>query len=97
MGIDEERERLRPLQGQVLRRSERREVALFLLDDTLWVADFIDGQGELVEAVTWFRFNCGAASAQARRRMALESARPLSDELVARIEALYRSDAERTR
>jgi hypothetical protein len=97
MRIDQERERPGPLQGQVLRRSERREVAIFLLDDTLWVADFVDGQGELVDAATWVRFNCGAASAQARQRMALESALPLSDELIARIGALYRSDAKRTR
>ena len=77
------------LQGQVLRRSRRREVALFLRDDTLWVADFIDGQGEIVDAVTWVRFNCGTtASPQARLRMALESAVPLSEELVARIQAL---------
>jgi hypothetical protein len=94
MRIDQERERPGPLQGQVLRRSERREVAIFLLDDTLWVADFVDGQGELVDAVTWFRFNCGAAaSVQARRRMAFESALPLSDELVARIEALRKGDS----
>jgi hypothetical protein len=95
--IAEDREVSSPLQGQVLRRSEWREVAIFMLDDTLWVADFVDGQGELVDAVTWFRFNCAAASAQARRRMGLESALPLSDELVARIEALYRSGAERAR
>ena len=87
--------RFTPLQGQILRRSERREVAIVLLEDTLWVADFVDGEGQLVDAATWVRFNCGAASAQARRRMALESALPLSDELVARIEALYRSEAER--
>ena|SRR6266567_8519370 len=80
-----------PIQGQLLRLSERREVAIFLRDNALWVADFIDGQGELLDAVTWFRFNCGApASVQARRRMTLESAVPLSDELVARIEALLR-------
>ncbi len=92
MTIDEGREPSSPLQGQVLRRSERREVALFLLDNALWIADFVDGQGEIVDAVTWFRFNCGAAaSTQARRRMALESALPLSDELVARIEALLTS------
>jgi hypothetical protein len=59
MRIDQERERPGPLQGQVLRRSERREVAIFLLDDAFWVADFVDGQGELVDAATWVRFNCG--------------------------------------
>jgi len=89
--------RLTPLQGQILRRSERREVAIVLLEDRLWIADFVDGEGQLVDAATWVRFNCGAASAEVRRRMALESALPLSDELITRIEALYRSDVERTR
>ena len=32
------------IQGQILRRSERREVAIFLRDRALWVADFIDGE-----------------------------------------------------
>lgn len=79
------------IQGQVLRRSERREAAIFLLDGALWVADFIDGRGELIDAATWVRFNCGNASVgQARRRMSLESAVPLSEDLAARIEALLR-------
>ena len=78
-----------PLHGQLLRQSERREVAIFLRDGVLWVADFIDGQGELVEATTWFRFHCAAFSArQARSRMVRESATPLSADLVQRIERL---------
>jgi hypothetical protein len=84
MKIAADRKVSSPLQGQVLRRSERREVAIFLLDDTLWVADFVDGQGELVDAITWFRFNCAAASAQARRRMGLESALPTNWSLESR-------------
>ena len=77
------------LQGQVLRRSERREAAIFVRDDRLWVADFVDGEGRLVDALAWIRFNCGGSSStQARRRMALESALPLSAELIERIEAL---------
>jgi hypothetical protein len=77
------------IQGQILRRSERREVAIFLRDRVLWVADFIDGQGELIDAPTWFRFNCGElSSSHARRRMVLESAIPLSEDLVERIERL---------
>jgi hypothetical protein len=81
-----------PIQGQILRRTDRREVAIFLCDDKLWVADFVDGHGELVDAVTWFRFNCaGASVTQAERRMMLEAATPLSPELAARIEALLRS------
>lgn len=79
------------LQGQVLRRSQRREAVLFLRDDALWVADFVDGRGEVTDAATWIRFNCAAASSrQAQRRMVLESAIPLTDELVARIERLQR-------
>jgi hypothetical protein len=79
------------LQGQVLRLSERRMAAIFLHDGALWVADFIDSQGELIDAITWFRFNCGSLSTwHARRRMVLESATPLSEELVDRIERLHR-------
>jgi len=74
--------------------SERREVAIYLRDDALWVADFIDGHGALFDAATWFRFNCGTpATSYARRRMVHESAVPLSTQLVARIEGLHRSVA----
>jgi hypothetical protein len=77
--------------GQILRRSERRETAIYLRDGVLWVADFVDGHGQLIDAESWLRFNCGAASGQARRRMALESASPVADELAERIEALHRA------
>ena len=36
--------------GQILRRSERRETAIYLRDGVLWVADFVDGDGQLVDA-----------------------------------------------
>lgn len=82
------------IQGQMLRRSARREVAIYLRGGALWVADFIDGDGELVDAATWIRFNCGSASAwQARRRMVRESALPVSRELSLRIERLHNPDA----
>jgi hypothetical protein len=82
----------RALQGQILRRNARREAAIYLRNGKLWVADFIDGCGELFDAVTWFRFNCGSrASPQARRRMAVESAVPLYEQLEERIEALHRA------
>jgi len=84
-----------PLQGQVLRRSDRREVAIFLRDCVLWVADFIDGEGQLVDAATWFRFNCGdLANSEARRRMVRESAIPPSAELASRIAALLQDGVE---
>jgi hypothetical protein len=80
------------IQGQLLRQSERHEVAIFLRDGALWVADFIDGDGRLVEATTWFRFNCGPlSSSHAQRRLVLESAIPLSEELAERIERLHPS------
>ncbi len=86
------------IQGQLLRRSERREVAIYLRKDALWVADFIDGDGELIDAVTWFRFNCGTPfTSHARRRMIFESAMPLSGQLAARIECLHRSSSGRKR
>ena len=91
MNLRPEPRRTHPIQGQLLRQSERREVAIFLQDGALWVADFIDGQGELIDAITWFRFNCGSLSTwHARRRMVLESAIPLPEELVERIERLRR-------
>jgi len=87
----------RSIQGQLIRQSGRREVAIFLLDGQLRVADFIDGQGQLIDAATWFRFNCGAVSAaHARRRMVRESAVPLSEMLVARIEQLLRAEDKPT-
>jgi hypothetical protein len=81
------------IQGQILRRSERRETAIYLRDGRLWVADFVDGHGQLVDAESWLRFNCAGASAQARWRMGLESASPVSNELAQRIEALHRAIA----
>jgi hypothetical protein len=84
-----------PLQGQLLRRSERHEVAIYLREGTLWIADFIDGVGELIEPAAWFRFNCAPLEARrAHRRMLLECAMPLSAELAARIERLHRACAD---
>ena len=78
------------VQGQLLRLSAHRTVAVYLREGVMWVADFIDGAGTLVDAGTWFRFNCGTpANAHARRRTVLESALPLSAELAERIEALH--------
>jgi hypothetical protein len=82
------------IQGQILRRSERREVAIYLRDGELWIADFIDGIGELIEPAAWFRFNCGTPWARrAHRRMLFESAMPLSSDLAARIERLHEPPA----
>lgn len=85
----------RPVQGQLLRLSARREVAIYLLDGMLWVADFIDGHGELFQPETWFRFHCGSLdAAQTQRRMLLEAGMPLSPDIVARIKELHRATDE---
>ena len=82
------------IQGQLLRLSDRRETEIYLRGGTLWVADFVDGRGEIVDAASWFRFNCGVPGATwSRRRMLLEPALPLSRELVARTEEMYCPDA----
>ena len=91
MGIKPETRLPGFVQGQFLRRNERREVVIYLRNDALWIADFIDGHGELIDPVNWFRFNCGGPTTwPAKRRMLLESAVPLSAEIVARIECLHR-------
>ena len=78
------------IQGQMLRLSEYHAVAIYLRDGVMWIADFVDGRGSLVDANTWFRFNCGTlANSHALRRMALESATPISLALSARIETLH--------
>jgi hypothetical protein len=86
------------IQGQMLRLSKLHAVAIYLRDGRVWVADFIDGQGTLIDATTWFRFNCGTlANSHALRRMALESAMPLSQEIVDHIEALHRATVTQNR
>jgi hypothetical protein len=85
-----DRGQVRGIQGQILRFGKHHVVAIYLRDGSIWVADFIDGHGTLADANTWFRFNCGTlATSHALRRMVLESAIPLSAELVERIEALH--------
>lgn len=92
MVVDPERG---PIQGQLLRLSARREVAIYLLDGMLWVADFIDGHGALFEPETWFRFNCGSPDGkEAQRRMLLESGMPLSTDIAMKIAELHRSSRE---
>jgi hypothetical protein len=83
------------IQGQLLRLSARREVAIYLRGEMLWVADFIDGHGELFEPEVWFRFNCGSPDASAaQRRMLLESGLPLTGDIATKIEELHRVAAE---
>ena len=76
----------------MLRLSEHHAAAIYLRDGQMWIADFIDGQGMLVDATTWFRFNCGTlANSHSLRRMTLESAMPISSTLAERIDELHRA------
>lgn len=78
-----------------MRLSGRRQVAIYLRGGRLWIADFIDGHGKLVEPEVWFRFNCASAGARhAKRRMLLESGLPLPADTVAKIEELHRGIAD---
>jgi hypothetical protein len=80
------------IQGQLLRFSPHREVALYLREGSVWIAEFIDRKGVLVDVPAWLRFNCGTPSnACAARRTSLESAIPLSADLFARIESLHQA------
>jgi hypothetical protein len=82
------------IDGQLLRLGEGHEVAIYTRDCVFWAAEFIDGQGELIDANTWFGFKCGSlANSHALRRKALESAIPLSADLVERIEGLHHAAA----
>jgi len=91
MDLDPQDPRASPILGQLLRLSKRRQVAIYLREGSLCIADFIDGRGELVDPKIWFRFNCATTgTGLARRRMLLESAVPLCAELVAKIESLHR-------
>lgn len=76
--------------GHVLLMGERHHIAIYLRRGLTWVAEFKEGYGELTDATTWFRFNCrNLANSHDLRRMALESAMPISAELGLRIEALH--------
>ena len=79
-----------PIQGQVVRLSEDREVAFYRRDGRLWAADLVDGRCEILDAATWISFGSGAlALAQSRRSRALESAVPISPELAETLECLH--------
>ena len=81
------------IQGQLLRIDDHHEIAIHTRNGRAWVADFVNGHGELMDATTWFRSHCGVfAVSHAWRRIALQTATPLSEEVVARIEALHKRE-----
>ena len=77
-----------PIQGQLLRRNPRRETALFLHRGRLWVVDFVGGEGEILDAATWVRFNCSDVSRANSCAAGSEYASSLSPALAERLELL---------
>ena len=78
-----------PLHGNLLRLSERREIAIYLRDGAAWVADFNNGRVELFIASAWYSMGGGRRLAHAQRRGEVETISPLPEAVVQRIEALH--------
>ena len=79
--------------GKLLRSGEGREIAAYLRDGCVWVAEFNAGRGEVHLAGAWFAIH--------RRRIRLhevdlDAGAGLSAELRARIECLHDAVAQRT-
>lgn len=79
-----------PVQGSLLRLSERRQVAIYLREGAGWVADFHDGRATLHSVSEWHGSGSGRMLVHAQRRDAVESISPLPAEVVQRIESLHR-------
>jgi hypothetical protein len=72
--------------GNLLRLSEEREIAIYQRDGVAWIADFSGGRGELFTAGEWFALNgCGSVL----RRAGVDSSVPLPARLAERIERLH--------
>jgi hypothetical protein len=85
-----------PIQGSLLRLSERREVAIYLREGTGWVANFNNGRATLHSMSEWYSNGSGRMLVHAQRRNAVEPISPLPDEVVRRIESLHRRMEEPT-
>ena len=79
-----------PIQGNLLRLSERREIAIYLRDGCAWVADFNNGRDALYIASAWYSMGGGRMLAHAQRRDKVETVSPLPEDVVRRIESLHR-------
>jgi hypothetical protein len=74
------------MEGNLLRLSETREIAIYRRGGVAWVADFRGGRGELFTAGEWFALN-GRGSLL--RRVGLASIVPLPVDLIEKIERLH--------
>jgi hypothetical protein len=90
-----------PLQGNLLRLNDGREVAIYMREGAAWIAEFKDGKAGLHAAGEWFGAGHGRRLAHAQRRGEVEYLSPIPEEVVERIERLHQyvpasSDASAT-
>ena len=90
MNTNQEPNDIASIQGNLLRLSERREIAIYLRDGAAWVADFNNGLGTLYIASAWYSMGGGRVLAHAQRRGEVETVSPLPEEVARRIESLHR-------
>ncbi len=77
------------MDGNLLRLSETREIAIYRRNSAAWVADFRGGRGELFTAGEWFALN---GRGTALRRAGCEPIDPLPADVIEKIKRLH--DAE---
>jgi hypothetical protein len=74
------------MQGNLLRLSETREIAIYRRNGTAWVADFRGGRSELFTVGEWFALN---GRGRALRRVGRDASEPLPAGVIERIERLH--------
>jgi hypothetical protein len=77
------------MDGNLLRLSETREIAIYQRNGVAWVADFGGGRGELFTVGEWFALN-GRGSAL--RRVGCDASDPLPADVIERIERLHSAE-----
>ena len=94
--MDTNRKQIRthPLEGNLLRLNDHREIAIYLRDGAAWVAEFKDGKGELHFASAWFGTDRGRTVAYAQRRGEVEYISPIPAEVIEQIECLHQHEAK---
>jgi hypothetical protein len=75
------------MEGNLLRLSATREIAIYRREGVAWVADFRGGRGELFTPGEWFALNRCASL-----RAALASPGPLSGSVIERIERVHAAE-----
>lgn len=86
MNTNQEQNGASRLNGNLLRLSDQREIAIYLRDNMAWVAEFNNGRANVSTASHWFSANRGG---RVLRQMDLTSIVPLPDDVMEQIERLH--------